>query len=183
MCYSNRFYSDVTIYADWMTYIGENTQGKWYKYAQTVDIPLGTTDDVADSDVKTLKDASLYVYYESGEGLKVAIQAETTESVQVLGGLLSQDVTVTAGAVYSFAPEKFGDGKWTALVALSTMEESDEPEVSANPEYCLLLGGETAKDTKVQWNKVLANVIFTDSSIIVLIVNYRGICEIDFFII
>ena len=139
--------------------IVENTQGRWYKYTQTVDIPLGTADDVADSDVKTLKDASLYVYYESGEGLKVAIQAETTESVQVLGGLLSQDVTITAGAVYSFSPEKFGDGKWTALVALSAMEESDEPEVSANPDKCLILGGDNAKDTKVQWKKVLANVI------------------------
>ena len=157
--YSNTFYSDVTIYADWMIYIGENTQGKWYKYNQTVNIPLGATDDVAFSEGKTLNDASLYVYYESGEGLKVAIQAETKENVDVFGGAISQEVAIITGAVYSFDVAKFDNKKWAALVALSEIEECDEPEVSANPDKCLILGGDTAEDTKVQWKRVLKNVI------------------------
>lgn len=137
----------------------DNTQGQWYKYNKTVNIPIGAVDDASDDEVKTLKDASLYVYYTSEDGLKVAVQAESKESVDVLGGLFSQEVTVTAGAVHSFTPEEFGDGKWTALVALSLMAPCEEPEISANPEKCLEIGGDNAKDTKIQWKRVLANMI------------------------
>ena len=137
----------------------DNTQGQWYKYNKTVDIPIGTTDDASDEEVKTLKDASLFVYYESDEGLKVAVQAESKESVEVLNGLFSQDVTVTAGATHSFTPEEFGDGKWTALVALSVMKPCEEPAVSATPDKCLILGGDDAKETKIQWKRVLANMV------------------------
>ena len=136
----------------------QNTQGKWYKYNKTVDIPLGFSKSGGETE-ETLKGASLYVYYESGKGLKVAIQAESTESVEVLGGLLSQDITITAGAVYEFGPNEFGDTKWTALIALSAMQQCDEPKISSNPDECLEIGGVNAKETKIQWKKVLANII------------------------
>ncbi len=134
----------------------QDTHGQWYKYNKTVDIPLGKTGE-EDEAIKELKGASLYVYYETDIGLKVAIQAETKESVEVLGGLFSQDVDITAGAVYDF--ENFTDTKWAALVLVSGMAPSTAPAVYTTPEKCLILGGEKAKETKVIWKKVLAEII------------------------
>lgn len=136
--------------------IVDSTQDQWYKYAKTVDIPLSKTGS-EESPLSDLKGASLYVYYLSGEGLKVAIQAESEQSIEILGGLVSYDQTITAGAVYNF--ENFTDTKWAALVLLSGMSPCDEPKVSATPDQCLILGGDEASDVKIQWKKVLANVI------------------------
>lgn len=136
----------------------DNTQGQWYKFNKTYDIPLAAAAD-EDTEKGTLKDATVYVYYTSDDGLKVAVQAESTEKVELMGGLFEQDVELTTGAVYTFEKEQFGDGKWTALVKLSTMMPADEPKVSSDPDKCIILGGDNAKETKVMWKKVLANII------------------------
>lgn len=133
-----------------------STTNQWYSYARTVDIPLGITGDEDDA-VSTLKDANIYFYFDEEEGLTVAVQAETEESVDILGGLLSQKVDITAGASYQF--ENFNSATWLTLVALSGCCKCDEPKVVSDPEECLILGGENAKETKVVWKKVLAEII------------------------
>lgn len=135
-----------------------NTANQWYSYPQTVNIPLGLTGD-EESPVNTLENANIYFYFDEEDGLTVAIQAETEKSVAILGGLLNQSVEVTAGASYQFGIDKFGSTKWALLFSVSGFRQCDEPKVVSDPDNCIILGGENAKDTKVLWKKVLAEVI------------------------
>ena len=126
----------------------ESTYDTWYLYTgnQTINIPLGANaDDESDTVGKSLNDVELYVYFDSDEGLKVAVQAETEQNVELLGGIKKKKITTYTG----------GTVKWAALIANVSLEESEEPEVSANPEKCIILVGDEAEDLKIQWKKVL----------------------------
>ena len=136
----------------------ESTYDTWYVYTgnQTINIPLGANaDDESDTVGKSLNDVELYVYFDSDEGLKVAVQAETEQNVELLGGLASKKITTYTGGTKQYTKEQFGAVKWAALITNVSFEEADEPEVSAHPDRCIILAGDEAGDLKIQWKKVL----------------------------
>lgn len=141
----------------------EESHDTWFKYTgdTQIDIPLGSD---ADADEKsaaahTLQDVELYLYFDADEGLTVAVQSSYNQNVDVLGGLVTQTVTMYTGGTKTYTD--FTALKWdTAYMNLQmNLEECDEPEVSAHPEKCLILAGDDAKDCKIQWKKVLANIL------------------------
>ena len=139
----------------------KNTEGKWYKYGGEVPaIPIGAPGDTnEDTQTGSLENAELYFYFENGEGLKVAIQAETTQNVELFGGAVQTEMKLVTGSVHTY--DDFSAKKWVALTKLGTFAECDAPKVVTNPDECLLIGGEEANDMQIQWKKVLANIILS----------------------
>ena len=128
-----------------------STYGKWYKYSgsKTIKIPLSDVDDEnASSQKHELQNVDVYVYFQPDTGLKVAVQAEKEQNVEIFNGLLTQSVNVTMGGVKQYDADKFGSGKFTA---------SDTPKIVAHPDQCIKL--DDFADYKIQWKKVLTNVL------------------------
>ncbi len=140
----------------------ESTYNTWYVYTgdKTINIPLGSdADDENGTSAKQLEDVEFYVYYDGDDGLQIAVQAETEQNVELLGGLLSQKTTIYTGGTKQYSKEQFGAVKWTGMISSFPFEEADEPEVSANPDKCIILMGDDAGDLKIQWKKVLKRVL------------------------
>ena len=137
----------------------EQTYGKWYKYTGTINVPLGNTDSEDAKEEKTLKEAEVYVCFESDEGLTVAIQSTSTQNVEILNGLASTSVDIVTGGKKKFDAESFGAGKWTALMATGYFKPSSEPKISSEPDKCLVLMGEDKNEFQIQWRKVLRNYL------------------------
>lgn len=136
----------------------KNTEGKWFKYEGEVQsIPLGDNTAEEGDDTGVLKDAELYFYFERDNGLTVAIQAESTQKIELFNGAASTELDLTTGRVNTYAD--FSTAKWISLTEIAPMTACEEPKVSADPEHCVLIGGENANDIKIQWKKVLANII------------------------
>ena len=141
----------------------EESYNTWYVYTgdMKIDIPLGADADAEDEDsaAHMLKDVDFYLYFDADDGLTIAVQSECEQNVDVLGGLMSQTVTMYAGGTKQY-PD-FSELKWQgAFMNLQQdLEECDEPAVSATPDKCLILAGDTAKDCKIQWKKVLATIL------------------------
>ena len=136
----------------------ESTYDTWYLYTgdQTISIPLGSNaDDEDGTSTKSLDNVEFYVYYDEDDGLKIAVQAETEQNVELLGGLASKKITTYTGGTKQYTKEQFGPVKWAALITNVSFEEADEPEVSDHPEKCIILVGDEAEDLKIQWKKVL----------------------------
>ena len=137
----------------------KNTEGKWFKYEGEVpDIPLGLTDDSKDDpDTGKLKNAELYLYFDRDNGLTVAIQAESKQTVELFGGAASTELKLITGNVNTY--DDFTTSKWIALTEVAPMTACEAPKVYTNPDECLLIGGEESNNIKIQWKKVLANII------------------------
>ena len=137
----------------------KNTEGKWFKYEGKVpDIPLGLTDD-SENDAQTgkLENAELYLYYNRDDGLTVAIQAESEQVIELFGGAASTTMKLVTGNVNTY--ENFTVARWITLSELAAMSPCEAPEVVTEPDKCILIGGEESNDIKIQWKKVLANII------------------------
>ena len=140
------------------------THNRWYKYKsdKQIDIPvlaaLEEDGDNASESATKLENAEIYFYFDTNDGLLVAVQSTTTQTVEMLKGLYSQDMTVVMGATKRFTKEQFGSGKWTALTMAVKLQAASEPEISAHPEKCIVLGGDENKP-KIQWKKFLANYL------------------------
>ena len=141
----------------------EDSYKQWYKYEskKPIDIPLvaSEADDTKESEESNskLKDAEIYFYFDPDNGLKVAIQSVTTQNVEVLGGLVSQQMDMVVGQTKQYPLKDFGKGRWEALYLTGRLKEADEPKISAHPKECLDLGSEDGP--KIQWKKFLANYL------------------------
>ena len=137
----------------------KKTEKIWFKYKGEVPaIPIGAKTDVDEnSETGKLENAEIFLYFDRDEGLKVAIQAETTQQVGLFGGAITTDMKLVTGSVHVY--EDFTTAKWITLTEFSALEEADEPKVSSNPDECLIIGGDEANSITVQWKKVLANII------------------------
>ena len=137
----------------------KNTENKWFKYEGDVpDIPLGVTDNSEeDPQAGKLENAELYFYYNRDDGLKVAVQAESTQVIELFGGAASTSVKLVTGSVHTYSD--FSTTRWITLTELSAMTACTEPTVVAEPDKCILIGGEESNNIKIQWKKVLANII------------------------
>ena len=137
----------------------KNTEGKWFKYEGEVpDIPLGLTDDSKDDpDTGKLKNAEIYFYFDRNEGLIVAVQASSTEEIELKDGLFQTKIEIITGNVKTY--EDFTTTRWISLTEVAPMTACEAPKVYTNPKECFLIGGENASDIKIQWKKVLANII------------------------
>jgi hypothetical protein len=139
----------------------KNTENKWFKYdGEVPDIPLGLTDD-SENDAQTgkLENAQLYLYYNRDKGLTVAIQAESEQVIELFGGAASTSMKLVTGNVNTY--ENFSVTRWITLSELAAMSPSDEPQVVSEPDKCILIGGDESNDIKIQWKKVLANIIIS----------------------
>jgi len=147
--------------------IVDATHNTWYKYKTEKDISIpvldtseADSDNAAESNNK-LENAQIYFYFDSNNGLKVAIQSETKQKVSFLNGLYEQEQKVIMGSTKQFTKEQFDSKKWTALTLGIRMEKADEPEISAHPERCIVLGDNENKP-KIQWKKFLADYLLGD---------------------
>ena len=137
----------------------EESYNQWYKYEKNIKIPLGSTDDENVAEDHALQDAELYLYFNTDSGLKVAIQSKSSQDVQMLSGLVTQTVDVVIGGTKQYDINKFGKVQWTALWSSGKFEKSEEPKISSNPEECVVLAGEDKGEFKIQWKKVLVNLL------------------------
>lgn len=137
----------------------KKTEKIWFKYKGEVPaIPIGAKTDVDEnSETGKLENAEIFLYFDRDEGLKVAIQAETTQQVGLFGGAITTDMKLVTGSVHVY--EDFTTAKWITLTEFSALEEAEEPKVSSNPDECLIIGGDEANSITIQWKKVLANII------------------------
>ena len=153
----------------------ENVNGsykQWYKYNKTVNVPLlksSDSDDLDEESTQQLKDAEIYFYFnptESDEdaGLTVSIQSQTQQTVELLKGLYSQNMTITVGANKNYSLNEFKKSHWYALWGSGKIQKASEPKIHSNPDECIVIGGnkekdKEAKNAKIQWKKVLANYL------------------------
>ncbi len=144
--------------------IVDSTHNTWYKYKsdKQIDIPVLSAseednDSAAESSNK-LKDAQIYFYFDSNNGLLVAIQSETKQTVSILNGLYQQEQTLIMGSTKQFTKDQFDTNKWSAFVLGVKLEKTNEPEISAHPDRCIVLGSDQNKP-KIQWKKFLANYL------------------------
>ena len=144
--------------------IVDATHNQWYKYKsdKQIDIPVlpASTedgDDTAESTQK-LENAEIYFYYDSNKGLLVAVQSMTEQKVEMLKGLYTQNLTIPMGSTKQFTKEQFGTKKWTAFTLAVKLEKANEPEISAHPEKCIVLG-KNENSPKIPWKKFLANYL------------------------
>ena len=135
----------------------DSTHRTWYKYngSTNLTIPLGNDDNSVDSDeTGSLANAEIYVYYDNG--LTVAVQSTNEQEVQLYGGLISSNQEVTIGGTKTYSEQEFGTVKWTALLAAANFkQQSQAPKIYSNPEACVIIGGDNAKNFKIQWKKFL----------------------------
>lgn len=147
--------------------IVDGTHNQWYKYKseKSIDIPVlagsEADDDNTAESANKLKDAEIYLYYDSNDGLLVAIQSKTEQKVEMLHGLYSQNLTIPMGATKQFTKEEFGTAKWTSLTLAVQLEKSSAPEIVTNPDGCIVLG-KNGNDPKIQWKKSIVNYLLSN---------------------
>ena len=135
------------------------THNKWYKYvsAEGVSVPIG--DDTSESSVTaaTLSGADFYLYFDDDDGLLVVVQKDSVQSVDIAGGLLTQDITITTGAKKQYTKQQFGTVRWATLVASGKIEPSDTPKFISDHSSCIDVS--EALGNGIQWKKVLRNIL------------------------
>ena len=141
----------------------QSTYDTWYKYTGnegTMEIPLGSDANAEGQGSSiNLSKAEIYVYYDSTNGLKLAVQSTNEQDIELVHGLAATSIKVTTGGVHNFEPSSFGSARWTVLITSGYFAEASEPLVSSDPSQCIILVGEEANEFKIQWRKVLANCI------------------------
>lgn len=139
----------------------EDTYDTWYKYnGESLDLPVtanANADDENPSGSELLKKAQIYVLFNETKGLTLAVQAQSSENVSLLGDLISTEVKVTTGSVKQYTIEEFGATKWSVLALSGNFEKCKIPEVAKDPlpPGVILLNGEGTKGFNLQWKKVL----------------------------
>lgn len=136
----------------------KSTYNKWYKYNGTYSVPLGTNADEASGEAANyLENAEFYVYFDEGEGMTLAIQSTNETDVSLVHGLATTQVAVTTGGTKKF--ESVGKVRWGVLMYSGNFVRDEEPLIVSDPDSCIILAGENANEFKIQWKKVLANLI------------------------
>ncbi len=137
----------------------QNTEDRWFKYeGELPAIPLGVSDNSKDDpDTGKLENAEMFMYYNRDAGLKVAIQAESTQVIELFGGAASTSVKLVTGNVNTY--EDFSTTRWITITEAVALTPCDAPMVVTEPDKCILIGGEESNNIKIQWKKVLANII------------------------
>ena len=138
----------------------DSTHGTWFKYnGSSLEVPFGT-DDNSDSSASTntLKNADIYVYYD--HGLTVAVQTVTQTDIDLLGGLVTSRQDVVVGATKTYTEEDFNSAKWTLLLAAANFKQQESaPTIVADPDRCVIIGGDNIPNFKIQWKKFLKEKI------------------------
>lgn len=136
----------------------KQTYNKWYKYNGTYEVPLGSNADEEDGTaMNTLKDAEFYVYFDENDGMTLAIQSTSTQDIQLVQGLATTQVELVTGGTKTY--ETVGTGRWGVLMYSGNFVQSSVPKIVSEPEKCIVLAGDNANEFKIQWKKVLANLI------------------------
>ena len=135
------------------------THNKWYKYnsAEGVNVDLGDDTSESSATVATLKGADFYLYFDDEKGLLVVVQKDKVETVDLAGGLLTTDITVTTGAQKQYTKQQFGSVQWGTLVASGKIIPSDTPKFISDHSHCIDVS--EALGNGIQWKKVLRNIL------------------------
>ena len=132
-----------------------STYDTWYKYNGTVDVPTGNDDSEDDSATGSLKGADVYVYFDGDNKLILAIQKDTTETVDVAGGLLQTDVAITTGGVKEFEKSK---PTWVTIYSFGSWRKvSEPPKIYSDPEHCVNFTD--AAKNGIQFKKMLKKML------------------------
>lgn len=139
----------------------EDTYDTWYKYnGEPLNLPVtanANADDENPSGSELLKKAQIYVLFNETKGLTLAVQAQSSENVSLLGNWVSTEVKVTTGSVKQYTLEEFSAAKWSVLALSGKFEKCKIPEVaiSPTPAGVILLNDPKAAGFNLQWKKVL----------------------------
>lgn len=145
----------------------EDTYDTWYKYnGESLNLPVTANANAdADDDNPTgsefLKKAQIYVLFNETKGLTLAVQAQSSENVSLLGGSISTEVKVTTGSVKQYTLDEFDATKWSVLALSGNFEKCKIPEVaiSPTPAGVILLNDPKAAGFNLQWKKVLRDIL------------------------
>ena len=144
----------------------EETYNTWYRYrGEDLEIPIvesaNAESDAADIASDTLEDAEFYVMFDPDEGLTVAIESTTEQTISVGNGLLTTTADVVTGGYKTYTGKAFGTLRWKTLYASGVIEESDTPEVIAHPDKCIILASDDGEASKLNfhWKKILAQIL------------------------
>lgn len=85
--------------------------------------------------------------------MTVALQTTKEQNVDLLGGLTTYPMEIIAGQVKQYDKASFGPLKWEALYLTGTIVQCEEPEISRNPEKCIVLNN--VLDNGIQWETFL----------------------------
>ena len=143
-----------------------DSYNRWYKYKSDKQINIPVVDHIDDNDADTvpesttkLNNAEIYFYFNPEAGLTVAIQSVTTQEVELLKGLYSQNLDVVMGAEKEYP--NIGKKSWYTLWGSGKLEKTSAPKIHTNPTECIVLG-QKEKDGKkpsIQWKKFIANYL------------------------
>lgn len=138
-----------------------DSYNQWYKYKSTkpINIPIAAAGADEDEDVKKLENADIYLFFNPDVGLTVSIQTETVQTVELLNGLYSQDMTITVGGNKEYPSSQFGKKSWYTVWGSGKLEKSSEPKIHAHPDECVEIGKGKAQNAQIQWKKFLANYL------------------------
>lgn len=140
-----------------------DSYNQWYKYGKQVDVPLLSASieeqDNTPESTNKLKNAEIYVMFNPDVGLKIAIQSLTNQEVELLGGLYKQNMDIVVGDTYDVPLTKFGKKSWYTLWGSGKFEKDSAPKIITNPDECVIIGGNKAPNSKIQWKKFLANYL------------------------
>ena len=136
------------------------TYNQWYKYKGSQNsISLGSSEDDSEAG-KTLKNVEVFCKFNPASGLTIAVQASTSQNIDVLGGIAGTDVKLTTGGKKEYSLEQFNQAKWIGLYTAVPMSSSGTPKIISSPDECILL--DNLSDLKIQWKKVLAKFLLTN---------------------
>ena len=97
------------------------------------------------------------MYLDDDKCLKVIIQKDRVETVDVAGGLLQQDISVTTGAEKQYTKEQFGTVKWASLVSSGMITKTSAPKFATDRAHCIDLS--EAVGQGIQWKKFLKKIL------------------------
>ncbi len=142
----------------------EDSYNQWFKYKSTKQIDIPVVDHIDDDDpdadpesATKLKNAEIYFYFNPDAGLTIAIQSVTTQEVELLKGLYKQNLDVVMGSTKAYP--NFGKKSWYTLWGSGKFEKDSAPKIITNPDECVIIGGNKAPNSKIQWKKFLANYL------------------------
>ena len=135
------------------------THNKWYKYNNEngVTVPFGDDTSENSTTAASLSGAEFYLYFDDDDGLLVVLQKDSIQSVDLAGGLLTQDITVTTGAKKQYTKEQFDSVRWGVLAASGKIVPCDTPTFIAKHDGCIDLS--EAINNGIQWKKVLRQIL------------------------
>lgn len=107
-----------------------STYNKWYVYTDTVNVPVADEDTSDATKDGILKDAKIYVRYNTDEGLELKVVTTQKQTISYLGGAYEVEADVTTGATKTF--EDFSSGRWKTLILLGSFTKKEPPEITVD---------------------------------------------------